>query len=133
MAVPLSSSEGPGSFFGLVAISGAQNAVKFLMPLRPWLGTWLDAATQHHERWDGNGYPRKLAGEQISLSARIVAVADAYDVMTSSRSYKKAWEPEAAREELARCAGTQFDPICVEAFFERIDNINNIHQIFSDD
>ena len=98
-----------------------QNAVKFLMPLRPWLGTWLDAATQHHERWDGNGYPRKLAGEQISLSARIVAVADAYDVMTSSRSYKKAWEPEAAREELARCAGTQFDPTVVRAFL----NVNN--------
>ena len=80
-------------------------AVRLLEPLRPWLGEWADAASQHHERWDGKGYPFGLAGEQISLSGRIVAVADAFDVMTSVRSYKKAMTPEAARAELLRCAG----------------------------
>jgi hypothetical protein len=91
-------------------------AVPLLESLRPWLGEWADAASQHHERWDGKGYPLGLAGEEISLSGRIVAVADAYDVMTSVRSYKKAMTPEAAREELARCAGTQFDANVVRAF-----------------
>ncbi len=93
-----------------------QQSAALLRPLRPWLGSWLDAATQHHERWDGGGYPRGLAGEQISLSGRIVAVADAFDVMTSARSYKKAWSFDDARQELARCAGTQFDPTVVRAF-----------------
>ena len=91
-------------------------AVPLLESLRPWLGEWADAASQHHERWDGKGYPLGLAGEQISLSGRIVAVADAYDVMTSVRSYKKAMTPEAARAELTRCAGTQFDATVVRAF-----------------
>ena len=91
-------------------------AVPLLEPLRPWLGEWADAASQHHERWDGKGYPLGLAGEQISLSGRIVAVADAYDVMTSVRSYKKAMSPQAARAELLRCAGTQFDADVVRAF-----------------
>lgn len=84
-------------------------------PLRPWLGEWVDAAGQHHERWDGSGYPAGLKGEEISLSARIVAVADAYDVMTSARSYKPSFPIEEARAELARCAGQQFDPAVVKA------------------
>ncbi len=88
----------------------------YLQPLRPWLGSWLDAATQHHEHWNGAGYPRGLAGNEISVAGRIVAVADAYDVMTSIRSYKTASTPDEARAELARCAGTQFDPRVVRAF-----------------
>lgn len=91
-------------------------AVRLIEPLRPWLGEWADAASQHHERWDGKGYPFGLAGEEISLSGRIVAVADAFDVMTSVRSYKKAMTPEAARAELLRNAGTQFDANVVRAF-----------------
>jgi hypothetical protein len=85
-------------------------------PLAPWLGEWRFAASQHHERWDGKGYPAGLAGSSISLAGRIVAVADAYDVITSSRSYKKPMSPEAARAELVRCSGTQFDPAVVRAF-----------------
>jgi hypothetical protein len=85
-------------------------------PLADWLGDWRLAAGQHHERWDGTGYPNGLAGEEISLAGRIVAVADAYDVITSARSYKKPMEPKVAREELVRCAGTQFDPQVVRAF-----------------
>ena len=89
-----------------------------LAPLRDWLGDWVLAGEQHHERWDGAGYPNKLSGEEISLAGRIVAVADAYDVMTSVRSYKKALDPADARTELARCAGGQFDPVVVRAFLE---------------
>ena len=84
-------------------------------PLADWLGPWLDAIDQHHERWDGGGYPRGLAGTQISLAGRIVAVVDAYDVITSARAYKAPLSAAAAREELARCAGSQFDPEIVRA------------------
>lgn len=88
---------------------------RMLEPLAGWLGDWRLAASQHHERWDGTGYPAGLAGTEISLAGRIVAVADAYDVITSSRSYKKAMSPEVARQEMVRCAGTQFDPTVVRA------------------
>jgi len=69
-----------------------------------------------HERWDGTGYPDGLAGADIPLGARIVAVADAFDAMTSPRPYAIPRTPEAALAELRRCAGTQFDPAVVEAF-----------------
>ena len=70
----------------------------------------------HQERFDGGGYPRALAGEQIPIAARIFAIADTYDAMTSDRPYRKALSAEAARQEIARCSGTQFDPRCAEAF-----------------
>jgi len=85
-------------------------------PLSSWLGEWASTIAEHHERYDGGGYPYGLAGDAISLGGRIVAVADTYDVMTSARSYKTATSPEMARTELARCAGTQFDPVIVRAF-----------------
>ncbi len=69
-----------------------------------------------HERWDGEGYPDRLAGEQIPLGARIVSVCDAYHAMTSPRPYQRTLAPEDALAELRRCAGTQFDPAVVEAF-----------------
>jgi response regulator RpfG family c-di-GMP phosphodiesterase len=72
----------------------------------------------HQERWDGEGYPRKLKGEQIPLGARIFMLADTLDAMTSDRPYRKAATFAQAREEIARCAGTQFDPRCVEAFLD---------------
>ncbi|WP_421733616.1 HD domain-containing phosphohydrolase [Cellulomonas sp.] len=90
--------------------------MEIAQPLSEWLGPWLDVIGQHHERWDGAGYPAGLAGEEISRGARIVAVADAYDVITSARSYKRALPASAARAELARCAGEQFDPQVVRAF-----------------
>ena len=85
-------------------------------PLMEWLGPWGLAIEQHHERYDGTGYPHGLKGEEISLAGRMVAVADSYEVMTAPRSYKKAMTPLSAREELTRCAGTQFDPAVVRAF-----------------
>ncbi len=89
-------------------------------------------ALNHHEQFDGNGYPNGISGKQIPLVARIVAVADVYDALVSTRPYKHAWKPEDAQDYLHKHAGTQFDPVCVEAFFERVDNITKIHEIFSD-
>ena len=68
-----------------------------------------------HERFDGLGYPDRLTGEEIPLGARIIAVCDAFDAMTSPRPYRDPVDPEASLEELRRCAGSQFDPAVVEA------------------
>lgn len=76
-----------------------------------------EVALYHHERWDGNGYPHKLIGDSIPLSARIVAVADAYDAMTSDRPYKKAISKETALEEILKCSGGHFDPQTADAFW----------------
>ncbi len=85
-------------------------------PLAGWLGDAFGAIAQHHERWDGSGYPNRMAGEHISIGGRIVAVADAFDVMTAARSYKRPSAPSWARSELVRCSGSQFDPTVVRAF-----------------
>jgi HD-GYP domain-containing protein (c-di-GMP phosphodiesterase class II) len=85
-------------------------------PLQAWLGEWGDAVVHHHERFDGTGYPEGLAGEHISLAGRIVSVTDAFETMTAVRSYKRSMSAAAARAELARCAGTHFDPRVVRAF-----------------
>jgi diguanylate cyclase (GGDEF)-like protein len=74
-----------------------------------------------HERWDGGGYPDGLAGESIPLAARIVAVCDAYEAITSDRCYRKARSLEEARAELLRSAGNQFDPAVVEVFLDELD------------
>ena len=70
----------------------------------------------HHERYDGKGYPHGLAGEDIPLEGRVIAVADTFDAMTSNRPYRKGLDPEVAIEELEKCKGGQFDPQCVDAF-----------------
>jgi putative two-component system response regulator len=75
-----------------------------------------DIAASHHERFDGTGYPQGLAGEQIPLAARIVAVADVYDALTSKRIYKKAEDHSRARSGILQGRGTQFDPDVVDAF-----------------
>ena len=84
--------------------------------LIPWLGDSLRAVWEHHERWDGGGYPAGLAGLEIALAARVVSVADSFEVMTSARSYNNPVSAAMARAELARCAGGQFDPVVVRAF-----------------
>jgi HD-GYP domain-containing protein (c-di-GMP phosphodiesterase class II) len=85
-------------------------------PLLTWLGEWGAAISEHHERFDGKGYPRGLAGHEIAQAGRIVAVADTFEVMTAVRSYKRPMSVAAARRELAHVAGTQLDPACVRAF-----------------
>jgi HD-GYP domain-containing protein (c-di-GMP phosphodiesterase class II) len=76
----------------------------------------LDCVLHHHERWDGTGYPYRLAGHEIPFEARILALADAYDAMTSDRPYRPALTHDEAVAEVERCAGTQFDPQLAEAF-----------------
>ncbi len=85
-------------------------------PLLPWLGRWGDGILDHHERFDGTGYPGGKAGQEISEAGRLIGVIDAFETMTAARPYKKAMATRAAREELARCAGTHFDPVYVRAF-----------------
>ena len=81
----------------------------------PFLGAAARIVLSHHERWDGGGYPRGLAGEDIPLGARIFAVADTLDAIASDRPYRARQSLAAARREIVRCAGTQFDPRVVEA------------------
>ncbi|HUW66219.1 MAG TPA: HD-GYP domain-containing protein, partial [Spirochaetia bacterium] len=82
----------------------------------PDLAPVADMIVKHHEWWNGQGYPFGLKGEEIPLEARIIAIIDAYDAMTSDRPYRKAVGPAEAEAELRRCAGTQFDPVLVDAF-----------------
>ena len=89
---------------------------RLLGAVRGWLGDWAATVAHHHEHYDGNGYPRGLRGEEISLGGRIVGLADAFEAMTSRRSYSLPVSPVAAREELVRRAGTQFDPEVCRAF-----------------
>jgi HD-GYP domain-containing protein (c-di-GMP phosphodiesterase class II) len=93
-----------------------EDGARLVAPLLPWLGEWGRAVAEHHERYDGTGYPHRLKGNDISLAARIVAVADVYEVMTAPRPYKRAMSIAAARQELTRVAGTQLDPAIVRAF-----------------
>jgi HD-GYP domain-containing protein (c-di-GMP phosphodiesterase class II)/putative methionine-R-sulfoxide reductase with GAF domain len=78
---------------------------------------------RHHERYDGSGYPGHLKAEEIPLEARIIAVADAYDAMTSDRPYRQAMDHQTAVGELDKAAGVQFDPVVVEAFLAVVDNV----------
>ena len=89
-------------------------------------------AMQHHERYDGKGYPLKLSDENISLEGRIVAVADVYDALTSRRSYKEAWEEDRAFREIVNGKGTQFDPRVVDAFEKGYDKILEVRKKFAD-
>ena len=83
------------------------------------IGDWIRG---HHERFDGHGYPAGLAGEEIALESRILAVADAYEAMIADRPYRTGMAAEQARSELERCAGTQFDPDVVTAFLSTLDS-----------
>lgn len=81
-----------------------------------YLALARDIAFYHHEKWDGTGYPKGLKAEKIPLSARIVALCDVYDAVTTERVYKKAWSHEEARKMIFENAGSRFDPIIVESF-----------------
>jgi putative nucleotidyltransferase with HDIG domain len=93
-------------------------AFEMLSPIH-YLQSAIDIPYCHHEKWDGTGYPRGLKGEQIPLSARIFAIADVWDAVTSDRPYREAWSNEKAVEYLKSEAGKQFDPqvvkVCLDA------------------
>jgi HD-GYP domain-containing protein (c-di-GMP phosphodiesterase class II) len=74
----------------------------------------------HHEKWDGSGYPQGLKGKQIPLEARIFAIVDVWDALTSDRPYRAAWPEEKVRQYLQEQSGKHFDPKIVEAFFQYI-------------
>jgi putative two-component system response regulator len=86
-----------------------------------------EIAVSHHEKWDGTGYGQGLAGEDIPLSGRIVAVADVFDALCSERPYKAAWTFDAAYAEILRQSGKHFDPKCVTAFQAKIDEIQDVY------
>lgn len=82
----------------------------------------LPIVKHHHERYDGNGYPGKLKGEDIPLLARIAAVADSFDAMTSRRTYRDSLDLDFVKTEIEKCKGTQFDPACADAFLDILNN-----------
>jgi len=92
-----------------------------------------DIANSHHERWDGNGYPEGLAGEAIPLLARICAVADVFDALTSTRPYKEPWTVGAAYDWVVSESGKHFDPVIVRAFSEAMPEILRIRELYRDD
>jgi two-component system response regulator RpfG len=89
-------------------------------------------ALGHHERYDGKGYPNGLVGDHIPLCARIVAVADVYDALTSRRPYKKAWKSEDAFDYLRAQRGKHFDPRMVDAFLGMKDKVLEVQHDFQD-
>ncbi|MCA9296312.1 MAG: HD domain-containing protein, partial [Phycisphaerales bacterium] len=82
----------------------------------PQLDDVLPGVLHHHERWDGKGYPHHLVGEEIPMVARLIGLADAFDAMSSTRTYRASMSRETVLEEIRRGAGLQFDPHLVEAF-----------------
>ncbi len=91
----------------------------------PELAQYAEYILSHHERWDGTGYPQGLKEKEIGLFSRIIAIADAYDVMTNERVYSKAMTHEEAIEEIKSCSGTQFDPEIAEKFLQLYDKPRN--------
>jgi putative two-component system response regulator len=90
-------------------------------------------ALNHHERWDGTGYPNRLKGTDIPLAARICAVGDVFDALISKRPYKEAWTPAAAFKAIEKTAGSHFDPLIVEALFCCKTEIEQILSRFADE
>jgi putative two-component system response regulator len=113
---------------------GAQTLTAALdqFPNAMFLRMARDIALTHHERWDGSGYPQGLAGEQIPLCGRIVALADVYDALNSKRTYKEAYCHDVARSIIVESSGSHFDPAIVEGFLACEDKFTAIRQQYSD-
>ncbi len=108
-------------------IDSKQRQAEFIVCLAGEILLWIlitsmnqliDCVRHHHERYDGKGYPDHISGEEISLGARILCVADSFDAMVSDRPYRKSMSVEEAFCELERCSGTKFDPNIVKTFIK---------------
>jgi response regulator RpfG family c-di-GMP phosphodiesterase len=108
---------------GLQILDGSQ---------RPILKAAAVIAHQHHEKWDGSGYPQGLKGDQIHPYARIVAVADVFDALTHERCYKEAWPVEQVRDYLREVAGHHLDPHYVDLLIKNIDKAAEINRLWPD-
>lgn len=101
---------------GSEILAAADNQFKERVGKQSYLALAQSIAKYHHEKWDGTGYPEGLAGENIPLGARIVALCDVYDAVTSDRVYKKAWTHDQAVDLIKKCSGSHFDPIIAGVF-----------------
>jgi putative two-component system response regulator len=91
-----------------------------------------EIALTHHEKWDGSGYPNGLVGDAIPLASRIVAVADVFDALTSSRPYKKAWTVDAAQAHIRESSASHFDPEIVACFLDCLPEVVAIRDRYPD-
>jgi HD-GYP domain-containing protein (c-di-GMP phosphodiesterase class II) len=107
--------------------------VNFELGTIPGVDRLRDVALMHHEALDGSGYPQGLSKDEIPMLARIVAVADIFDALTSPRSYKRPWAVKDAVAELQRMAASQLDPFCVAALVARLPDAETIRREFRDD
>jgi len=107
------------------ALSGGK-----LLSFSKQFARFIPIAEQHHERWDGSGYPKGIKGSKIHYSARLISIVDAFDAMTCNRSYHKCIPPLLAIEEIARCSATQFDPYMAEVFISQISTHQSYNEAF---
>lgn len=114
--------------YGGDALSIAEKRLGF----NSFLSMGKEIAYYHHERWDGKGYPYGIGGDQIPWPARLMAVADVYDALTSKRPYKEPWSHEEARDEIVKNRGTQFDPDVVDAFLAEEDRFVRIAETYAE-
>lgn len=122
----------PGAFEALLSSSGGLRSLVEPRPENPVLAMAADIAMAHHERWDGDGYPRGLAGNDIPLAARICAVADVYDALGSVRPYKPAYPEEQVLAIMADGRGSQFDPEVYDAFGDCLPELQTLRRRFVD-
>ena len=99
---------------------------------RELLKTASIVAYEHHEKWDGSGYPRGLKGEEIHIYGRITAIADVFDALGSDRCYKKAWELDKILNLFKEERGRHFDPVLIDLFFENLDEFLKVRETFKD-
>ena len=106
----------------------AIQAIEYRIEGKSFLKMGKEIAYSHHEKWDGSGYPKGLRGEEIPLSARIVALADVYDALTTERFYKRAYSHERSRQIIIELRATHFDPAIVDVFLQLEDEFNQIRE-----
>ena len=106
----------------------ALKAIELQIEGKSFLAMGREIAYNHHEKWDGSGYPRGLKGEAIPLSARIIAVADVYDALTTKRFYKEAYSHAKARDMIIELKGKHFDPEIVNAFTAVAEKFNRVRK-----